>query len=108
MRPVPFENTGVKVVLPPVVMVEVAALKLVHVGAGTTATVTVRETDAGFVAPFVTVSVNVVVVVSAPVLFATPLETAPTLLSTLPVPLANTAVRVVLPFVVTVEAAAAK
>jgi hypothetical protein len=52
--------------------------------------------------------VKVVVAVSVPVLFPTVLVTEPTPLSTVPVPLAKTAVRVALPFVVTVPAEAVK
>src|SRR5438270_12577043 len=61
-------------------------------GAGTTVTVTIDVTIAP--APFVTVSVYVVVEAGV-IVFGVPDVTAPTPLSTLPLPLENTAVSVV-------------
>jgi hypothetical protein len=80
---VPFEPT-----------VNVVLLALVNAGGAWTVTVVVAVTVAGVVAAFVTVSVYVVVDVGE-ILTGVPLVTAPTPLLMLPVPLGNTAVRVV-------------
>ena len=85
-------NTAVNVVEVPAVMVGAAAVKLVIAGAATTVTVTCLVTDV--LAALVTVSVYVVVAAGETVT-GVALVTAPTPLSTLPVPLLNTAVNVV-------------
>jgi hypothetical protein len=74
--------------------VNVVLLALVNAGGAWTVTVVVAVTVAGVVAAFVTVSVYVVVDVGE-ILTGVPLVTAPTPLVMLPVPLGNTAVRVV-------------
>jgi hypothetical protein len=74
--------------------VKVALMALVMEGGTFTLTFVVEVTVAGVVAALVTVSVYVVVTVGEMVI-GVPLVTAPTPWSTLPVPLPNTAVSVV-------------
>jgi hypothetical protein len=98
-EPVKFNAaTGLPVVLTVKVPFEptmnVVLLALVNAGGAWTVTVVVAVTVAGVVAAFVTVSVYVVVDVGE-ILTGVPLVTAPTPLLMLPVPLGNTAVRVV-------------
>ena len=101
--PVPALNTAVSVVEVPAVILAAPATKLVATGGGTTVTVAVEVTAVP--AAFVTVRVYVVAVVG-PMVTAVPLITAPTLVSTEPVPPVNTAVSVVeVPSVIVVFAA---
>jgi hypothetical protein len=103
---VPPVNTPVSVVLVPLVIVFLAAVKLVMVGRGTTVIVTWAVVDPP--TPLLTVSVNVVSAVRAPVLLCIPLLSVPTPWSTVAVPPLKVAVSVVLVPLVMVVAAAKK
>src|SRR5439155_7462253 len=94
MDPVPPEKTAVSVVLVPEVIGDLAAVKLVMVGAATTSTVSVFVA----LAPAALVAVNVytALALKLPVEIGVPLVTDPIPLSMDPVPPEKTAVRVVL------------
>jgi hypothetical protein len=105
ITPVPLANTPVKVALCPAVIVAGLATKLAIVGNGFTVTVVVAVTADPLVG--VTVSVYVVVAVGVTVT-AVPLVAATFPGVIIPVPLANTPVRVVLCPTVMVAALAVK
>jgi hypothetical protein len=94
ITPVPLAKTAVRLVLPPVVIVEARDVKLVMVGGGYTVTVACCV----IAVPIEGVTVTVyVVVVAGLTLTAVPLVAARLPGVITPVPLANTAVKLELP-----------